>query len=189
MHGLFGNCACTGRRSSRIQLSTPARGQYVCQRAGSYVPDVKLALETLHGIGKYRLSALTELVEPRSRAMQQGAFVSRARIHHGSGGTGFWRWDRARPVVGWRTGRSSGTHRYAGCCNYLKMTSTFLRLILFIVAPFVLRIQAVCREHLHAGQPSDNGCRARAEVPGGATATPFVVQSPIMALSLLSVCF
>ena len=137
MHGLFGYGACTGRLCSQIQLSTPARGQHVCQRAGSYVPDVKLALETRHGVGKYRLSALTELVEPRSRAMQQGAFVSRARIHHGSCGTGFWRWDRARPVVGWRTGRSSGTHRYAGCCNDLKMTSTFLRLILFIVASFL----------------------------------------------------
>lgn len=64
------------------------------------MPDVELALETRHRVGKYRLSALTELVEQRSRAMQQGVFVSRARIHHGSGGTGFWRWDRARLVVG-----------------------------------------------------------------------------------------
>jgi hypothetical protein len=162
--------------------SASARAKVRIYRCGTRAGDATR-------VGKYRLSALTELVEPRSRAMQQGAFVSRARIHHGSCGTGFWRWDRARPVIGWRTGRSSGTHRYAGCCNDLKMTSTFLRLILFIVASFLLRIQAVCREHLHIGELSDNGCRARAEVLRGATATPFVVQCPIMAQSLLSVCF
>ena len=117
MHGLFGKCAGTGRRRSRTQVSTPwvrpaclpAR-RFVYTRCGTRAGDATQGRE----VPSVRADGAGRATKPRYAT---GVFVSRARIHHGSGGTGFWRWDRARPVVGWRTGRSSGTHRYAGCCN------------------------------------------------------------------------
>lgn len=104
---------------------------------GSYIPDVELALETRHRVGKYRLSALTELVEPRSRAMQQGSssagLVSTTAVAEPGSGAGIGRdWSSASEPAAQAVRIDT-----PAAAMTPKMTSTFLRLIPFIVASFL----------------------------------------------------
>jgi hypothetical protein len=134
MDGFFGKCAGTGHRRSRTQVSTPrvrpaclpGRG-FVYTRCGTRAGDAPR-------VGKYRLSALTELVEQRSRAMQQGSssagVLSTTAVAEPGSGAGI---GRDRSSAGEPAAQAVRIDAPAAVMPP-KMTSTFLRLIPFILA-------------------------------------------------------